>query len=342
MSQLRPDPAAGPPIHLDDGNRAFLAVLASAGVVGQTTLADLRANAAAARLPLQAGGPSMHAIVDAILATGVGEASVRIHYPSAERPLPALVYFHGGGWTMLSLSTHDRIMREFAAATGWAVVGVELPQAPEAPFPAALDLARAAVSALAAAPGDFRLDGRVALAGDSSGANLALAAAIASNAEGHAAAEALILAYGVYDSDFTRPSYRDFSRPPFTLSAERMAWFWSNYCPSAADRAAPLAAPLRSDLRRLPPTYLIVAGQDVLRDENLALAVRLAESGNAVSLDHYPHAPHAFLEAMTLTPLSARAIARAAAWLNETTADPAVKTAGLLAAEGPVPVPVGS
>jgi acetyl esterase len=101
-----------------------------------------------------------------------------------------------------------------------------------------------------------------------------------------------------------------------------MAWFWSNYCTSDADRTHPLAAPLHADLRGLPPTHLVVAGQDVLRDENLAMAVRLAEAGNAVSLDHYPEAPHGFLEALALAPIGTKAIARAAAWLHDRARDP--------------------
>jgi acetyl esterase len=315
-------PGDRPPIVLDAGHRAFLAALASAGIAGQTSLDDLRAAAAAVRLPFQAGGAPMQALCEAAIATAAGEASVRFYYPVAERPLRALLYFHGGGWTMLSLATHDRIMREFAAWTGRAVVGVELPQAPEVPFPGALDLARATVVALAGEAGRHGLDGQMALAGDSSGANLALSAAIALRDEGRRLVDALILAYGVFDCDFSRPSYRAFSRPPLTLSADRMAWFWSNYCPSDGARADPLAAPLHADLRGLPPAHLVVAGQDVLRDENLAMAVRLAEAGNAVSLDHYPEAPHGFLEALALAPLGARAIARAAAWLNDRARDP--------------------
>jgi acetyl esterase len=319
MSRRRDEAA----IVLDAGHRAFLAALASAGTAGSTSLGDLRAAAEAVRLPFQAGGPAMDEVADVIIATRAGEAQVRLHYPVAARPLPALVYFHGGGWTLLSLATHDRIMREFAAATGWAVAGVELPRAPEVPFPGALDLAREATIALGAEAGRHGLDGRMALAGDSSGANLALSAAIALRDAGRAVAEALILAYGVFDCDFTRLSYRAFSRPPLTLSADRMAWFWSNYCPSVADRANPLAAPLHADLGGLPPVRLVVAGQDVLRDENLAMAVRLAEAGNAVSLDHYPGAPHGFLEALSLAPPGAMAIARAAAWLNDRVPDPA-------------------
>src|SRR5581483_2155621 len=125
--------------------------------------------------------------------------------------------------------------------------------------------------------------------GDSSGANLALTAALALRKRTASQPDALILAYGVYDCDLSRPSYRSFGAPPFVLSAERMAWFWDRYCPDPRDRLSPSASPLRGDLRGLPPMRLITAGHDVLRDENVALVDRLIEAGVAVSLDHYPH-----------------------------------------------------
>ena len=151
----------------------------------------------------------------------------------------------------------------------------------------------------------------------SSGANLALAAAIKLRDRGADRLHALILSYGVYDCDLTRTSYRTYSVPPFTLSAERMAFFWDNYCPNPAKRVSPLASPLRADLHGLPPIHLITAGQDVLRDENVALANRLIEVGNALSLDHYPRAPHGFLEALAIAATGEEAIRRAGRWLNE-------------------------
>jgi acetyl esterase len=263
----------------------------------------------------------MHEIVERAIGGEAGAVRARIYFPTDSRPAPALIYFHGGGWTLLGIGTHDRIMREYAVRSGWAVVGVEFPSAPETPFPGALDTCLAAIAALAADPGSYGLARRFALAGDSSGANLALAAAIALRDAGRATVSALVLNYGVYDHDLTRRSYLAYGKPPLTLSAERMAWFWDNYCPGLKDRQHPLASPLHADLTGLPPVRLVTAGQDVLRDENLAMAVRLAEAGNAVSLDHYPHAPHAFLEAIALSTMAARAIGGAAGWLNDVFAD---------------------
>jgi acetyl esterase len=263
----------------------------------------------------------MHETRERMLATATQSVKLRIHYPVPDRPLPGLLYLHGGGWTLLDLDTHDRIMREYAAATDWAVIGVDLPRAPEAPFPQALETCAEVLAALPVCAAQWGLLSRpLALCGDSSGANLALAAALKHRDAGLSTPDALILAYGVYDCDLSRGSYAALGRPPFVLSAERMAWFWDQYCPDPCDRFDPLASPMRADLRGLPPVLLIAAGQDVLRDENVALMARLVEAEVAVSLDHYPRAPHGFLEALALSDESGMAIRRAGRWLNETVA----------------------
>jgi acetyl esterase len=308
-------------LDLDEGHLRFLQALAAASLPvgeGERSIAELRDAAAAARLPWGAGGAAMDEIVERTVGTATGSVRVRIYYPQAARPLPALVYLHGGGWTLLDIDTHDRIMREYAFASGWAVVAVDFPRSPEAPFPGAIRACAEVLPALSALAADLGLSQHpLALAGDSSGANLALATALMLRDEGVALLDALILGYGVYDCDLTRPSYAAFSHPPFTLSAERMAWFWENYCAAPEERENPLASPLRADLSGLPPIRLISAGQDVLRDENVALSNRLIEAGNALSLDHYPRAPHGFLEALAIADVGQRAIRRAADWLND-------------------------
>jgi acetyl esterase len=306
----RPD--RSPPA-LADGFLRFLGALAAAGSAAtDVTVENLRTAAAATRRPWNAGGPAMHAVETAVLDTPAGRVRIRACHPSSGRSAATLVYLHGGGWTLLGIETHDRIMREYAAASGWTVIGLDFPLAPEAPFPVALRACVAAIRQLAATE-----RGPLVLAGDSSGANLALAAALALRDERADVIDGLVLHYGVYDCDLTRASYAAFGRPPYTLSAEKMGWFWRQYCPDDARRSDPLASPLRADLAGLPPVRLVTAGRDVLRDENLALASRLAEAGNAVTLDHYPDAPHAFLEALAFEDLGLVAIRRASAWLND-------------------------
>jgi len=303
---------------LDDAYGPFLRALAPPGpdfAPGRASIVEMREAAARPRLAWQSGGPRMHEIKEDVIPTPQGPIRIRIYYPVAPRPLPTLIYFHGGGWALLDINTHDRIMREYAAASGWAVVGVDYPRAPEFRFPDIVRACSAFVENIASMQ-SRGLDRPIAVAGDSSGANLALAATIANRDEGRMSVDALVLNYGVYDGSEVRPSYAAFSEPPFTLTSERMAWFWDQYCPDVTARRHPLASPLLADLRDLPPIRLVTTGLDVLRDENLALLVRLFEAGNAVSLDHHPNAPHAFLEALAFNDEASRSIAQSAAWLK--------------------------
>jgi acetyl esterase/lipase len=303
---------------MDEAYLPFLRALAPHNpemAPGKASIAEMRDAAARARLPWQAGGAAMHEIAEDTIDTPQGPTRIRVYYPVAARPLPTLVYFHGGGWTLLDIDTHDRIMREYAALSHWAVVGIDQPRAPEIRFPDTVVACRAIVRAISShsAPAFGK---PLAIAGDSSGANLALATALVARDESALDVQALILNYGVYDGSTTRSSYDSFGGPPLTLTRERMAWFWDQYCPDQAARLHPLASPLHADLGDLPPIRLVTTGFDVLRDENIALMVRLCEAGNAVSLDHHPHAPHAFLEALALHNEALEAIGQSATWLN--------------------------
>src|SRR5262249_27550710 len=142
--------------------------------------ADRRAAPARRRAApaLVVGGPEMKRRRDDVANTSRGPLRFRIHYPSSVHRLPMLLYLHGGGWALLHLHPHDRVMREFAACSGWAVVGVDYPLAPEARFPAAVEHCVAVVEWLREEAEAFGLDpARLAIAGDSAGANLALATA---------------------------------------------------------------------------------------------------------------------------------------------------------------------
>jgi acetyl esterase len=252
-----------------------------------------------------------------VVETPNGPVPLTVHLPARVPPGGTLLFLHGGGWTLFDSVTHSPLMRALAAKTGWAVGGLDHPRAPEAPYPEAVETCANVTRIVMRAGLDFGLPGPVGLAGDSSGANLAVAATLLMREAGATMPSALMLFYGVYDHDLSRPSYAEFGSAPFPLSAEKMAWFWDRYCPDKARRREPLASPLDADLVGLPPTNLVVAGQDVLRDENLAMAVRLAEAGVRVSLDVYPGAVHAFCEAVGFVEVSRRAVGRSAAWLLE-------------------------
>ncbi len=242
----------------------------------------------------------------------------RYHRPAvAPGPLPVLVYLHGGGWVWGSVDTHDRVMREYAAGAGCAVLGVDYALSPEAVFPQALEECAAVVRWLARHGAEWGLDpARIALGGDSAGANLALGAALLlRETEPALRLRALPLHYGVFDADTDSASYREFAEGYF-LTREKMRFYWASYAPRPADRLNPLAAPLRGDLRGLPPVLLHVAELDVLAAENHAMAARLREAGVAVEFEVFPGTAHGFLRALEQVGAARRSLGQAAAWLG--------------------------
>lgn len=279
---------------------------------------EARRIAEAVRAPLAEGGPVMAKTVDRTVSTQAGEVRVRIHYPTNDAGLPALVYLHGGGWVLFSLDTHDRVMREYASRAGVIVVGVDYALAPEARFPTALTQVTALVRWLHDQGATLGIEpGSIAIGGDSVGANLAVGSALALRDAGDGAlVRALVLNYGVYDNKFDTPSYRRFASDDYMLTADEMADFWTQYVRSDADRSDPLACPARASVAGLPASFLAIADCDVLRDENLAMAARLRAAGVAVESTVYPGTTHSFLEAISMATISDRAFADTARWLR--------------------------
>ncbi len=249
------------------------------------------------------------------IATRHAPVPYTIHMPLQDRPRGTLLFLHGGGWTLLDSETHAPLMRAIAARTGWAVAGIDYPRAPEMRFPGPVHACAQVIEAASQGALDPAPPYPLAIAGDSAGANLAVAASLALREAGQPLPAALLLFYGVYGCDTSRPSYAAYGSDYYPLSAAKMAWFWDRYCPDPSLRTHPLASPLGADLSGLPPTNLVVAGRDILRDENLAMAVRLAEAGVRTSLDVYPDAIHAFCEAVGFVEMSRTAVERAADWL---------------------------
>jgi acetyl esterase len=268
------------------------------------------------RAPLARGGPAMVQREDHRLPGGL---HVRVLRPSDAPLLPALVYLHGGGWVFFSLETHDRLMRELAARSGRVVIGVDYSRAPEARFPVALDETLAAWRWVRDSAASLGVDpARIALGGDSAGANLALSAALDLRAEG-ARPDALLLLYGAFSDDDSGESFTRFDGPAYTLGRDEMRGFWSQYLRDERDRADPRAMPLKAalgDLRGLPRCALVVPECDVLRDGSLALAARLQAAGVPVSLQRHAGATHSFLEAVSFSPLADRALAQCSGWLR--------------------------
>lgn len=222
---------------------------------------------------------------------------VRVYRPKSDRPLPALVYMHGGGWVVGSINSHDGITAALANDTTCVVISVDYARAPEHPFPAAVEDCQAAVAWVFDNAHALGIDaGAIAVGGDSAGGNLAAAMTFVFKGTSRQIRGQLLL-YPCVDVDFATASYRSEANAPYLKSAE-MIWFWSQYCPGKESRSNPLAAPMRqSDLSGLPPALVIVAEHDPLRDEGRAYAEKLRAAGNTVTFRPGLGLIHGFLRA---------------------------------------------
>ncbi|WCM25634.1 alpha/beta hydrolase [Sphingomonas sp. QA11] len=273
-------------------------------------VADRRRIAGLVRERWNLGGPVMASTVD----LHIGGVTARLHRPDDAPDLPVLVYLHGGGWVLFSIDTHDRLMREYAARSGCAVLGVNYSLSPEARYPQALEEVHAALEWLRAEGAAFGLDPRrIAIGGDSAGGNLAVATALRLRDAGQDWLGAVLVNYGAFDTE-PRASHGLFQSDDYILNPEEMAAFWTDYL-GETDRDDPYARPLLADLAGLPPTFLCIAECDILADENREMAARLAAAGVPVEARLYAGATHSFIEAVGISPLAARAIDDGARWL---------------------------
>ena len=224
-----------------------------------------------------------------------GEIPVRLYVPDGPGPHPLVMFFHGGGWVVGDLDSHDETVRRLCAGSGAAFASVAYRLAPEAPFPAALEDCYAATAWAAGMAPALGLDpARIAVAGDSAGGNLAAALCLLTRDRGGPALCHQVLAYPVAGADLATESYRRHGEGLF-LTRHMMRWFWDQYVPRAADRANPLAAPLAGDAAGLPGATILTAEYDPLRDDGAAYAQHLEAAGVPVAYREFPGMIHGFL-----------------------------------------------
>lgn len=226
---------------------------------------------------------------------------------------PVVVFYHGGGWVVGSVETHDGYCRSLARASGAVVVSVDYRLAPEHPFPAAaIDAYDAAAWASQHARelgGDAR---RLVVAGDSAGGNLAAVTALSARDRGGPQIALAVLIYPICDCDLDTPCYRELGEGYF-LTRATMRWFFDHYTPSVADRHSPLVCPAKAeDLRGLPPALVLTAEYDPLRDEGEAFARRLEAAGVAVTLTRYQGMIHGFVRRTKTMPAARQALEQVA------------------------------
>lgn len=264
-----------------------------AGLPDPTTLpaAEGRALAARTNRRWNVDLPAMAEARDVELAPGVAG---RVLMPMNDEGKGAILYFHGGGWAFCSMETHERAARLLAIDAAAPVVTFDYRLAPEHPFPEGLEDGLAAWKAFGALfPGR-----RLAMSGDSAGANLAVAAMLRLQAAGESMPAMGLLFYGVYDDDFDSPSYRLYADGP-GLTRAKMQRYWNWYQPDAARRADPLISPMKASgtaLKALPPLYLNAAGLDPLRSDTVRFHARLAALGRIDRLRIFEGVVHGFMQ----------------------------------------------
>jgi acetyl esterase len=246
-----------------------------------------------------------------------GTYRLRIYYPEETGPHPVTVYFHGGGYVLNNIDTHDALLRLLTQDSGTAICSLNYIKAPEACFPAQLNEAQHLLEWLSREGHSLNLDSsRIALSGDSSGAHLALTTALALRDRGQKNLRGLVLAYGMFESTFDTSSHRNFGCG-YGLTSERMRWFWKNFLPLGQDRSAPLVSPLWANLAGLPKTLLLAAGLDCLRDDSLNLAKRLESADVPSQLTVYENLQHGFLLAHDWLPPARQAVSEIALTLKD-------------------------
>ncbi len=256
--------------------------------------------------------------VEALTIPGpAGPLKARLYAVESEAPLPVVVYFHGGGWVLGDIDSHDKGVRAITNAAGCLSVSVEYRMAPEHPFPAAPDDCFAALTWIAANAASFSGDpSRLAVAGDSAGGNLAAVCALMAKERGGPALAFQLLIYPVVDYGMENGAYQDHA-DTLVLNRDRMAYFWDLYVPDAAHRtdwrAAPLLAP---DHSGLPPALILGSGIDPLYAEGVAYTEKLKAAGVAAEHVGFPRMTHAFFQAPALLDDSRDAVDRAGAALR--------------------------
>jgi acetyl esterase len=250
--------------------------------------------------------PPVHAVKDVGIVTGAGLLQLRLYRPSEDPHLPLVLFIHGGGFILGDLESHDAMARTIANEAGAVVAAVEYRLAPENPFPAAIEDCSAALLWLVQAADEFGIDpGRIALVGDSAGGQLAIAIALLCHGDGLQLSH-LGLLYPLLDPDRRSESAQTLATG-FMLSGSFIDWAWEAYA-GGARRDNPLFDLARSPVEGLPPTTIITAEYDPLRDEGEAFAMRLRYAGVPVEIHRFDAMIHGFAGMPQLTALAGEAL----------------------------------
>jgi acetyl esterase len=305
---------------LDPQAEALLQLMAQRNVPPFNTLTPAQARETMRIMVALSAGPEAVANVENLTIPGPGgQIRLRIYTPRGDAPFPILVFFHGGGWVLGDLDTHDNLCRSLANGAGCIVVSVDYRLAPEHKFPAAVEDAYAATQWVA--NNAHRINGdpaRIAVGGDSAGGNLAAVVAIIARDQNGLGLIYQLLIYPVTDvSSSNTDSYRKYADGYFLTKGDG-EWFCDQYLNCEEDRLNPHASPLLApDLSGLPPALVITAEFDVLRDEDESYAKRLKKAGVFVKCRRYEGMIHGFMSMDGLLDQARNGIEEASAALRE-------------------------
>jgi len=316
---------------LDAKVRELLNLRDDAPPIGKVPVETMRKEAPAQMAKLFRMGlvsTPVAAVEDRLIPGPAGDVPVRVYTSQGRGPFPLVVFFHGGGWVLGDLDTHDPFCRSLCAGAGCVVVSVGYRLAPEHRFPAAVDDALAAVRWVAEHAAEVGGDpARIAVAGDSAGGNLSAVTALRlRDEEGPVLRGQLLIYPGLGYPSPPTPSYIE-NAEGYGLTRESALWFWEQYLGDESQAANPHAAPLLApDLRGLPRALVITAEYDVLRDEGARYVERLRAAGVPARLSRYDGVHHRFAEMLGILDQAEQARYEMCAWLRETLASPSTVT----------------
>lgn len=290
LSAQQIDPAKDP--HIESNVKAFLNVLNSGTgkPMEQLTPKEARAVLTGAQESVKFDYSDIK-VTEKTITTSAGTVVLNIVKPvNAKGILPVFIFVHGGGWVLGDFPTHKRLVRDLVVNSGAAAVFVNYTPSPEARYPVAINQIFDATKWVAANGAQIGVDGtRLAIVGNSVGGNMAAATALMAKDKQGPKIRLQVLFWPVTNADFETESYNKFAEGRF-LSKNMMMWFWDNYAPDAATRKEIYASPLqatKAQLQGLPPAFIEVAENDVLRDEGEAYARKLDEAGVTVTSVRY-------------------------------------------------------
>ena len=299
MIVTTPDRLSFPARELDPQARSLLQTIEQLGAPPIETLTpdQARESRRAAALAYSGSPEAMARLENLTMPGPAGEIPIRIYTPAGKAPFPILIYFHGGGWVVGDLDTHDPVCRALANRASCLVISVDYRLAPEHKHPAAIEDAYAAAAWVAQNAARFQGDpNQLAVGGDSAGGHLATVVALMARDQGAPALAYQLLIYPVTDlSSLETASYRDYAQG-YLLPRASMKWFRDHYLRRESQAQEPYASPLLAqDLSGLPPALVITAEFDVLRDEGEAYARGLAQAGVPVKCTRYLGMMHGFV-----------------------------------------------